>query len=206
MKRSSSGGSGRSGDLDWLTQNPVLVLIALNILFFLATSIKPGLMETLGMTPALVLQRPWTLITNMFIHEGLWHILFNMIALFFFGRVLNQLIGVNKFLVVYFSGGILGNILFILLNIGSYSLVVGASGAIYAVAGALVVMVPKMRVALYGIIPMPLWVFAIIFLGLLSIPPFAGFDVAWQAHMGGLAAGLVAGFIFRRSRRGYIIY
>ena len=79
---------------------------------------------------------------------------------------------------------------------------VGASGAVYAVAGALVVMMPNMRVSLYGIIPMPLWVFAVIFLGLLSIPPFAATNVAWQAHMGGLAAGLVSGYILRR-RGGY---
>jgi uncharacterized protein len=202
MRRAPPGrGSRQSGAYEWFTQNPVLVLIAVNIVFFLATSIKGSLIETLGLSPEFFLHQPWTIITSMFVHENIWHILFNMIALFFFGRVLLQIIGQNKFLLVYFIGGILGNVAFIIANTSSGTLVVGASGAIYAIAGALVVMMPNMRVALWGIIPMPLWVFVVIFLGLLSLPPFTGSNIAWQAHMGGLATGLVTGYIFRRSRR-----
>jgi membrane associated rhomboid family serine protease len=181
--------------------DPVWTLIAINLVFFLATSIKGSLIDTLGLAPALFLERPWTLITSLFVHEGITHILFNMIALYFFGRVLYQIVGQNRFLLVYFIGGILGNIVFILSNASSWSLVVGASGAIYAIAGALVVMMPNMRVALWGIIPMPLWVFVILFLGLLSLPPFTGSNIAWQAHIGGLITGLIAGYIFRKSGR-----
>jgi membrane associated rhomboid family serine protease len=126
-----------------------------------------------------------------------------MLALYFFGRTLTMLVGERRFLLVYFVGGILGNVLYMLLNISSVFPVIGASGAVYAVAGALVVMVPKVRVALWGIIPMPLWVFVIVFLVVLSLPPLIDIGIAWQAHIGGLVAGLVAGYIFRRRGRYY---
>lgn len=205
MKSSSgpSRGYRSRGGSEWLTQNPVLVLIALNIVFFLATSIQQSLQVTLGLVPSLFLHRPWTILTAMFVHANIWHILFNMLALFYFGRMLTMIIGPNKFLLVYFVGGILGNLLFLLLNISSLSLLIGASGAVYAVAGALVVLAPNVRIAFWGIIPMPLWVYVLIFLVLLSLPPFVAIGIAWQAHMGGLVTGLVAGYIYRRSGRYY---
>jgi membrane associated rhomboid family serine protease len=159
----------------------------------------------LGLIPAIYLEKPWTILTAMFVHSDLWHILFNMIALFFFGRTLTMLVGSGRFLMVYFIGGIVGNLLFYLVNSSSFSPLVGASGAVYAIAGTLVIMVPNMRVALWGIIPMPLWVFVIVFLLLLSLPPFVAVNVAWQAHLGGLVVGLVAGYFFRKKLR-YIVY
>jgi len=155
----------------------------------------------LGLVPAIFWERPWTILTSIFVHSGFGHILFNMIALFFFGRTLTMLVGSGRFLLVYFVGGIAGSFLFLLLNASSISPLVGASGAVYAIAGTLVVMVPNMRVALWGIIPMPLWVFVIVFLLLLSLPPFVASNIAWQAHLGGLAVGLVAGYFFRKKLR-----
>jgi len=124
--------------------------------------------------------------------------LFNMFALFFFGRVLKQMVGQRSFLLVYFVGGIVGNILYLVLNLDSGIPLVGASGAIYAIAGTLVLMVPKMRVLFWGIIPMPLWVFVVVFLIILSLPGIVDSNIAWQAHFGGLAVGLIAGYFFRR--------
>ena len=126
-----------------------------------------------------------------------------MLTLFFFGRVLVQIMGRGKFLAVYFIGGLIGNGLFILLAMNSLSLVVGASGAVFAVAGALAVLMPNLQVRIYFIIPMPLWLVVIIFFGIWSIPGFVS-GVAWQAHLGGLATGLAAGYIFRRKGRRYI--
>jgi membrane associated rhomboid family serine protease len=175
----------------------VWTLIALNLVFFLATSVRGSLIGQLGLSPALFTERPWTIITSMFVHENISHILGNMLTLYFFGRVLYQIVGQNRFLLVYFIGGILGNVVFMLLNLSTGSLVIGASGAIYAIAGALVVMMPNMRVMMWFIAPMPLWVVVLIFFVLWSFVP----GVAWQAHMGGLAAGLAAGYIFKKSGR-----
>jgi membrane associated rhomboid family serine protease len=198
----SRGGYRRGGNYDWFTQNPVLVLIAVNLVFFIATSIKSSLIFDLGLAPAYFLERPWTIVTSLFVHESFWHIFGNMITLYFFGRVLFQIVGQNRFVAVYFIGGILGNALFILLSLHSGSLVIGASGAVYAIAGALVVMMPNLRVLMWFFAPMPLWVVVLVFFVLWSFIP----GVAWQAHLGGLATGLVAGYIFRKSGRYYYRY
>jgi membrane associated rhomboid family serine protease len=196
------------------------VLIGLNFLIFLITIIwGRGMLQIngylqpvykmhyyLGLIPAIFPSRVWTLLTAMFVHADFWHILFNMIALFFFGRVLKQFVGQNRFLLVYIIGGITGNVLFLLLNLHSVIPLVGASGAIYAIAGALVLMVPNMRILFWGLIPMPLWVFVVVFLGILSLPGIADSSVAWQAHFGGLAVGLVAGFFLRRKMLPLVYY
>ena len=75
----------------------------------------------------------------------------------------------------------------------------------YGLAGTLVVLVPKLKVAFWGIIPMPLWVFVVVFLVILSLPGLAPANTAWQAHFGGLIVGLIAGFIVRRKFR-FIMY
>jgi membrane associated rhomboid family serine protease len=191
MQRGSSRGDGR-GDFDWFTQNPVLVIIVINILFYLATSLVSGLAFNLGLVTALVWERPWTIITSLFVHQNFGHIFGNMITLYFFGRVLSQITGKNRFLLIYFTGGIVGNLLFVAMQLSSNAIVIGASGAVYAIAGALV---------MWFIAPMPLWVVVLIFFVLWSFIP----GVAWQAHIGGLAVGLIAGFILRRSKRHYIL-
>ncbi len=181
--------------------NAVWLIIVINLLLFIATLIDQDLIRLLGLAPATFGDRPWTLVTNLFIHNGIWHILANMITLYFFGSFLSRLIGTKKFLLVYFGGGILGNIFYLLMAPSPYTIAVGASGAIYALAGVLVVMMPNLKVLVYFIFPMPLWVVVIIFFVLWSFIP----GVAWQAHLGGLILGLVVGYIFRKRAR-FIYY
>jgi membrane associated rhomboid family serine protease len=127
-----------------------------------------------------------------------------MFTLYFFGSYLCRLIGEKRFLIVYLIGGILGNILYMLLGEPN-SIVIGASGAVFAVGGALAVITPKLRVFIFPIpAPLPLWVaviggFLIITLIGFSVPLFS--NIAWQAHLGGLAFGLIAGYFFRKRQR-----
>jgi len=175
----------------------VLVIIAVNFLLFIITIINRDIIYYLGLIPIEFTRHPWTIVTSMFVHAGFWHIFANMLTLFFFGTYLSRLVGNNKFLIVYFGGGILGSILYILLA-PPLSVAVGASGAVFALAGALVLMRPKLRVFVFPIpIPIPLWVAVIGGFLILSFLPF----VAWQAHLGGLIFGLVAGYFFRRRER-----
>lgn len=181
--------------------NPIAVwvLIAINLLLFVASSINPELIDFFGLQPSAFWDKPWTLVTNLFIHASFWHILANMITLYFFGSYLYRLIGVKKFLIVYFGGGILGSILYLLLGESS-SIVVGASGAIFTLGGVLTAMRPRLRVFIFPIpVPLPLWVAIIGGFVILSFFP----HIAWQAHLGGLVFGLVAGYIFRRRERYY---
>jgi len=195
------------------TENtPVWVLIGINLIVFILTSVTQTF-NTFPPTPlynSLVLRLvsfphyPWTLVTSIFAHEGLLHIFTNMFTLFFFGSFLLQLVGVGRFLTVYFAGGIVGNLLFLLFSYleiftNQYTGVIGASGAIFALGGTLAILTPKLRVYLFGIAPIPLWI-AIIF-GFVIILP----GVAWQAHLGGLIAGLIAGLYFRQQANRYRI-
>lgn len=180
----------------------VLVLIAVNVILYIATLTDPDFIYRLGLQPSTWMERPWTLLTNLFIHGGLWHLAANMITLFFFGRYLSMMVGEAKFLIVYFLGGIIGNFFFILLG-PSNTLVIGASGAVFAVGGAFTLLAPKMKVFVFPIpVPLPLWVAVIGGFIILSFLPF----VAWEAHLGGLLVGLAAGFFFKKRQRNMPVF
>jgi membrane associated rhomboid family serine protease len=159
-----------------------------------------------GLIPAFVGQEPWTLFTYMFLHAGIWHLVGNMITLYFFGIYVIALIGETNFLTTYFIGGIVGGLLFFVLSpvLGTTNdIVVGASGAIYALGGVLVAMVPKVKVYTLPLpIPLPLWVVIIFgFLITMMLSLEVSLAVAWQAHLGGLVYGLAIGYYFRTRRQ-----
>jgi len=174
-------------------------LVALNVLVFIVTMVRPDIVLFLGMTPALFLRQPWTIVTSIFVHGSFNHILFNMISLFFLGSFLIRVVGERSFLWVYFLGGLAGNALFMVLAHPA-STGVGASGAIYAVGGTLAMMAPRLPVFVFPFpFPIPLWVALIAFLALSFIIP----GIAWEAHVGGLLLGLIAGYLFKRKRGAY---
>jgi membrane associated rhomboid family serine protease len=184
--------------------NALWFLIALNVVIFVISLVRPETIYFLGLTPALLPQQPWTIISSMFVHGSILHILFNMIALYFLGSFLIRAAGERIFLAVFFLGGLVGNIFFALLA-NPHSTGIGASGGVLALGGALAVMVPRVPVLIIPIpVPMPLWIAILIFFFILIIlPMLAGGVIAWQAHLGGLLLGLIAGLIFRRRRRIY---
>ncbi len=192
---------------EYRTPNPtgVLIVIFVNVLVFIATSLKSDLIYDLHLVPATFTSEPWTIVTSLFVHADLFHILGNMVTLYFFGTYLTTLVGETKFLATYFLGGLLGNVFYILYALyapwgDSYIGVVGASGAVFAIGGALAVLRPNLKVLVFFIIPMPLWAAVIggfLLLTLIS----AGLNIAWEAHLGGLVLGLIAGFLFRNNKR-----
>jgi membrane associated rhomboid family serine protease len=175
-------------------------IIFTNLLLYIAVSINKNLIQLFGFLPDAFWQQPWTIITSLFIHApfpNIGHILGNMITLYFFGNFLVGLVRERTFLLVYFLGGIIGNILYAFV-LSSGVTVIGASGAIFAVGGTLAVLRPRWTVYVFPIpAPIPLWV-AVIGGFVLT---FFVYQVAWQAHLGGLAFGLVMGYIFRRRER-----
>ena len=179
--------------------NLLWFLIGLNVLIFIITFAMPQeVISLLGLRPDLLSEQPWTMISSIFVHGSIWHVLFNMISLYFLGSFFFRAAGERNFLAVFFLGGLAGNILFVLLA-NPFSTGIGASGAVFAVGGALAVLVPRVRVYILFIpIAMPLWVAILIFF-LFSFLP----RIAWQAHLGGVLAGVIAGFILRRGKRVY---
>jgi membrane associated rhomboid family serine protease len=179
---------------------PIWIIIALNALVWVVTNLFQDIFLSFALVSSSVASTPWTIITSMFTHALLpnWsHIVFNMLTFYFFGRFVMSLLGTSWMLFIYLVGGIAGNLLFILL--APHGAAVGASGAVYALGGALIVLRPQLRVIMFPIpVPVPLWVAILAGFVLVLIP---GIGVAWQAHLGGLVLGLVAGFLLRKRTR-----
>ncbi|MBI2970932.1 MAG: rhomboid family intramembrane serine protease [Candidatus Aenigmarchaeota archaeon] len=165
---------------------------ALGIVFALQ-SLLP-LTDELVLRSADVAARPWMLLTSMFAHGSLYHLLSNVVALALFGLVLEGVIGWKRWLAVYFVGGIAAGVAAALF----YPASLGASGAVFGVIGALAVLRPRTVVFALGV-PMPMIVAA----GVWALLDIGGMfnpgDIANAAHLGGLAAGLLFGLYYKKT-------
>ena len=136
--------------------------------------------------------RLYTVLTSMYAHVSLSHILFNVLALIFVGMFLEQSIGTRPFMLIYFVTGLAGTLTFAAVNWGNpYLGAVGASGAISGVLGAAAKLYPNERFSLMAIIPMPLWAIAILFMAMQVLLAFSWTGIAWEAHLGGFVAGFL---------------
>jgi membrane associated rhomboid family serine protease len=165
------------------------LIIANVIVYFLQQTI-PGLTGDLAFVPALMLSRPWTIITYMFLHGGIMHILFNMIALLFFGGRVEERLGPERFFALYFLSGIAGALLSFVF--APMAAVIGASGAVFGVLLAFARFWPRYQVMIWGVIPVEArWLVAIY----TAMSIFGGFSggggVAHFAHLGGFAGGFL---------------
>jgi len=188
----------------------VKLLIWVNVAAFLVTQFLPGLIIYLGLMPAAVVGRfaLWQPFTYMFLHGGLFHLLFNMLALWMFGVELERMWGTRFFLRYYLVTGVGAAATVLLLSllpwgIGDflyYSLTVGASGAIYGLLLAYALYFPDRPIYLYMLFPIPAKWFVLILGGIafLSSIQNAGGGMAHGAHLG----GLVVGYVYLQSRRG----
>jgi membrane associated rhomboid family serine protease len=145
---------------------------------------------------------PWMFVTSIFLHANFSHIIFNMFALFFFGIYLERIIGRKAFLSLFLVSGVLGNVGHMLVTSNPYVPSVGASGAVYGIMGALAVLAPFLMVFIYGMIPVPMIVAAILWGMMDLIGLFTPSGIAHGAHLIGMLAGIIYGFylkiIFKR--------
>ena len=125
----------------------------------------------------------WRLITAVFLHERIVHILFNMYALVLFGPMLEQALGRVRFIALYLTAGLAGSVLVYCLTAPNVP-TVGASGAIYGLFGATFAVFARRGMELQG-----LFVLMAINLAITFLVP----NISWQGHIGGLVAGLVLG-------------
>ena len=144
-----------------------------------------------------VLFKPWTLITHLFVHSGLMHILFNMMTLYFTYQLFNQRFDDKRFLNVYFVSGFAGALMFLLSvnlfplfseNTHSYS-AVGASAAVMGVLIAICTYRPQDEVMLFGAFRLKLQWMALIFVLLDLISIRSGNEGGHLAHLGGAMFG-----------------
>jgi membrane associated rhomboid family serine protease len=163
----------------------IRILLAANVGVFLLQNASPGLTSDLGFVPALALQRPWTILTYMFVHGGFGHIFFNMIALYFFGPRVEMTLGSQRFITLYLISGITGGLLSIPFT--PYVSIIGASGAVFGVQLAFAKFWPRDKIYIWGILPVEArWlVIGTTFLALFGGFSGGGGGVAHFAHLGG---------------------
>lgn len=141
--------------------------------------------------------KPWTLISYMFSHEGILHILFNMLIFYWFGRIIQEYLGSKKVISIYVLGGIAGALLYMLAynafpnfsNVVESSTVIGASGGVIAIVVAAAVFMPNYTVFMILIGPVKIKYIAmvLVFLSFIqSIGANAGGEIA---HLGGALVG-----------------
>ena len=140
----------------------------------------------------------WRLITYQFLHWNAFHFLFNMIVLFFFGPILENLWGSRTFLRFYLISGAVGGVVYtvlVLLHVLPAGPMAGASGALNAILMAVAILYPRMIVLVYGIIPVRI-VWLVVIMIIISFLNFARGENAGgeAAHLSGLAAGAIYAF------------
>jgi len=198
------------------------LLIIANVIFFflvmIISAFRADFFNYIALNPSEILQGNylWTLITHMFMHVPAifpFHLIINMLVLFNLGSFMERIIGKKRFLWFYLISGLVAALLTVVLSgffgnsgIGEKifgnptMMAVGASGAIFAIAGLFVVLTPKIR-------------FSILFLPFFSLPGYimipavlflfwiltasTGFPLGNTAHFGGFLSGLVFGFYLR---------
>lgn len=176
--------------------NISFALIIINIIVFIISYImnKAGfrLNLYLGLNPTLFIQYKhyWTPITHMFAHSSLSHLFFNMFALFMFGHTVESKMGSIRFLIFYLSTGILAGLFsltfYFFSEFNPYMLMVGASGAIYALLFAYAVLFPNRKLYIFGIIPINPPTLIIIYTGYdIFSHVFRNTNIAHIAHLSG---------------------
>jgi len=174
-------------------RNYVFWLIGICVIIFILQSFIPYINDNFTLVSSRVLNEPWMLITSMFLHGDLVHLLNNMLALFIFGMILESSIGSKRFLIVYFVSGVFAG----LIASFFYNAALGASGAIFGVLGTLVMLKPKMVVYVY-FMPLPMYLAGILW-ALIDISRFFfPTGIASAAHLAGLFIGLGFGYYFKK--------
>ena len=171
----------------WVTR-----LIIANVVVFFLQQANPLVERMLMFVPAYILERPWTVITYMFLHGGFTHILFNMLALFFFGPRLEIELGSRQFLVLYFLAGISGAALSSILS--PMTAIIGASGGVYGVTLGFAYFWPRAQIYIWGVLPVEArWL--VVGLTVFSLIGGAGGSSDGTAHFAHLG-GFIGGFIY----------
>jgi rhomboid protease GluP len=191
-------GSGyRYGKQGSLLSSPTVVLIIANVIVFLAMLVSGDVGDCNSLICQLLAQQNnlvlsgfyWQLFTSMFVHFGPLHIMFNMFALYYFGRLNENAFSTPKFLAIYFASGLLGSVMSLVL-LPPTALSGGASGAIFGLVGSYVAIARRMQhmgvALLYALL---------IFVQSSFLP-----GVNIFAHLFGLIGGIVLGLIFSTRR------
>jgi len=164
-------------------------IIAVCVISYVLQLVSPGWTRQWLFAPVIGADEPWRFLTAAFLHSpgGYLHIIANMIALWMIGPFLETALGRARYLTLYLLSAVAGSVACLLLAepLGTwYTAVVGASGAVFGLFGAVLVVLRKLKGNAAGI------------LGVIVLNVVIGFvvpGIAWQAHLGGLVVGALLG-------------
>lgn len=182
---------GRLANTQFAGAPATLALVVANVAVYVLVKIVPDLYQTLALSPALGFIQPWRLLTSAFLHLGFFHILFNMLMLYLLGAGVERAMGTWRFLSVYLLsalGGSMAVIAWVFVSPATWTQgVVGASGALYGLFGAIFVSQRRSGMSTNSIL---------ILLGINLAYGFIVSGISWQAHIGGFLAGLLASSVY----------
>jgi membrane associated rhomboid family serine protease len=190
-------------------------LVLTNILVFVLQATSgdmQGVVMAFGLTPARISggENPWGLLTHMFLHGGVMHLVGNMLFLWIFARAIEDTIGRGKFLVTYLLMGFLAGLIFFLFNLDSRLPAVGASGAISGIMGAFIVFYPYSTIPTFviqAVLDIPTWLYLGVWIAfqLLYIAIYSAVGlcscVTFSAHVGGFFAGVILAWFFKQKEK-----
>ncbi|MDR6169692.1 rhomboid family intramembrane serine protease [Curtobacterium sp. SORGH_AS_0776] len=193
-RRASGGPSGLTvarRRFAMLDQKATVVIVAVSAVLWLLNQVTGGYVNAwLSYYAPAVGSQPWRLVTGLFVHSSFFHILFNMWAVWIFGRMLENILGTWRFVALYFLAGLGGDLAVSLLSPATP--VVGASGAIFGLFAAFFVIQRSLG---YNAVQL------LVIMGLNLVVGFLpGTAISWQAHVGGIVLGFITGFVFARTR------
>ncbi len=175
-------------------QFSTLILAGFIILIFILQNAIPNFTDSFKLIGSDIFKRPWILITSIFLHANMPHLLLNLFSLVLFGIILENVIGTKKYLLIFLATGFLSSF----ISSFFYSSALGASGAIFGILGTLVILRPKMMIWVYGM-PMPMAIAGILYLGINFFGAYFNIgNTGYIAHLSGLIAGLFFGIFYRK--------
>lgn len=179
----------------------VFAIVALvNTIYFLATNLHLSIFNdylALNENFTELVFKPWTFLTYAFMHNGLWHLLGNMIALYFIGRIFLTFFSVKQFINYYFVGGLAGGLVFVLSYnvlpalVDQSAILLGASASVFSVLVGATTKSPNYVINLFGVFQLKLWVLTVLYLiSFIALIPYANAG-GELSHLGGALFGYV---------------
>jgi len=201
----------------------VLLILTNVIVFLYQLSLSPDQLQrfvsSAAIIPARIVAQPdlralSTIITSTFMHGGVAHIVGNMLYLWIFGDNIEEMLGHGRYLVFYLLAGIVAGVAQIAVYPRSTIPTLGASGAVAGVLGAYAVLYPRARIRsivfvfyfirfieLPALLVLGFWFVIQLFQGVAALATIQSAGVAWFAHIGGFAMGMLAGALLRSRAR-----
>ncbi|MGD0817009.1 MAG: rhomboid family intramembrane serine protease [Methanomassiliicoccales archaeon] len=196
------------------------VLVVANLIVFMLTLLAPVTPFSGGLTAVQTDlgfratyfsngQNLYTVFTNLFIHASFFHVIGNMLFLFLIGNSYEERVGKNKFVATYFIAGLAGTLVESVLLNGSSTLLIGASGAIAGVMGAMLLLYPRDKVPMFLLIiflpavsvwlAVGSWFAWQVFLAFSTPNALVGGGIGFGAHFGGFLAGMLVAHLYPQS-------